>query len=266
MLHSIIDSINLDKNVPIPLYYQLKKQILSQIEEGNIKEGELLPPEKDLCKVWNISRPTIRQAFAELVDEGFLNRYKGKGTFVSAPKINDRFFSKLESFHDEMVEKGFSPKTLVVKLEVINGPHEANEQLSISPNAPLIYLSRVRSVNSSQKGIPDIEGYKPEVPLVYVETFMPYDEYKDLMLVDFSVNSLYDSLEKLYHMRINRVKREFVSVNAQKIEAEHLQISRNKALLLVKTVAFSANKSSPVEFSIARYRGDLNKFSVELSR
>jgi len=248
----ILDSINLDKNIPIPLYYQLKKQILALIENTNLKEGELLPPETDLCKKWNVSRPTIRQAFTELVNEGYLNRYKGKGTFVSSPKVNDYFFSKLESFHDEMVEKGYNPITLVVRQEKISGPHEANERLSLPLNAPLIYLSRIRSVDT--------------VPLVYVETFLPYDEYKDLMRVDFTRNSLYDSLEKLYGKRVNRVRREFVSVNAHQKEAELLKIARNKAICLVKTVAYSTDYPNPVEFSIARYRGDLNKFSVELSR
>jgi len=247
-----LDSIKLDKNVPIPLYYQLKKQILSLIERAEIKEGELLPPENDLCKMFDVSRPTIRQAFIELVNEGYLNRYKGKGTFVSTPKVNDRFFSKLETFHDEMVEKGYNPNTLVLKLEKINGPHEANERLNLPLKAPLIHLSRVRSVDS--------------IPLVYVETYLPYDEYKDLMQVDFTVSSLYDSLEKLYHKRVDRVIREFVAVNAPQKEAKLLQIARNKALCLVKTVAYSENSPSPVEFSIARYRGDLNKFSVELSR
>jgi GntR family transcriptional regulator len=251
-VHSIVDSINLAKNVPIPLYYQLKKQILALIESAAIKEGELLPPENDLCKYLNVSRPTIRQAFTELVNEGYLNRYKGKGTFVSTPKVNDRFFSKLESFHDEMVEKGYNPHTLVLKLEKIDGPHEANERLSIPLDAPLIYLSRVRSVGNA--------------PLVYVETFLPYNEYKQLMDVDFTTNSLYNSLEKLYRIRVNRVRREFMADNAIPKEANLLNIARNKALLLVKTVAYSSNVSSPVEFSIARYRGDLNKFNVELSR
>jgi len=249
---SIFDSIKLEKNIPIPLYYQLKKQILSMIEKAEIREGELLPPENDLCNMLNVSRPTIRQAFTELVNEGYLKRYKGKGTFVSTTKINDRFFSKLETFHDEMVEKGYNPRTLVVKLEVNKGPHEANERLILPLDAPLIYLSRVRSIDNT--------------PLVYVETFLPYDEYKDLMKIDFTVSSLYDSLEKLYHRRVNRVRREFVATNSLQKEAELLHIARNKALCLVKTVAYSDDHPNPVEFSIARYRGDLNKFSVELYR
>ena len=248
----ILDAITLDKSIPVPLYYQLKKQLLALIENADLKEGELLPPENDLCETLNVSRPTIRQAFTELVNEGYLARYKGKGTFVSIPKVNDRFFSKLETFHDEMVQKGLHPQTVVLKLEKINGPHEANERLDIPLNAPLLYLSRVRSVDT--------------VPLVYVETFLPYESYAKLMDVDFTENSLYDSLEKIYHVRVNRVRREFVAVNAHQSDAELLQIARNKALSLVKTVAHSGDAPGPVEFSIARYRGDLNKFSVELSR
>jgi GntR family transcriptional regulator len=247
---TVFDTITLDKNVPIPLYYQLKKRLLALIESAELKMGELLPPENDLCAILNVSRPTIRQAFSELVNEGYLTRHKGRGTFVSKPKVEDRFFSKLETFHDEMVEKGFNPVTLVVKLEKISGPHEANERLFLPLDAPLIYLSRVRSVDT--------------VPLVYLETFLPYDSFDKLMLVDFKTNSLYDSLEKLYQIRVNRVRREFMAINARQREAELLQIARNKAISLVKTVGFSGE--TPVEFSIARYRGDVNQFSVELFR
>ena len=247
-----LDSISLDKNTPIPLYYQLKKQILSLIENATIKEGELLPPENDLCRMLNVSRPTIRQAFSELANEGYLNRYKGKGTFVSRPKVNDHFFSKLETFHDEMVEKGYNPNTLVLNLEMINGPHEANERLSLPLDAPLICLSRVRSIDT--------------VPHVFVETFLPFEKYKELLQIDFTANSLYDSLEKMYHIRVNRVWREFVAVNAKKKEADFLNTTKNAALILVKTVAYSSGAPDPVEFSIARYRGDLSKFSVEVSR
>ena len=252
VIETLVDFLRLDKNIPVPLYYQLKKQILALIEDKIIKEGELLPPENELCRLLSISRPTIRQAFLELVNEGYLNRYKGKGTFISSPKVNDRFFSKLNSFHDEMVEKGYNPKTLVVKLEMINGPHEANERLSLPLDAPLIYLSRVRSVGAT--------------PLVYVETFLPYEEYQRLMQVDFTMNSLYESLEKLYNIRVSSVRREFTATNARAKEVELLQIDRNNAVIQVKTVAYSSADPAPVEFSIARYRGDMNKFTVELAR
>ncbi|MDR2629292.1 MAG: GntR family transcriptional regulator [Spirochaetaceae bacterium] len=249
-MDNIFNAIKLDKNIPIPLYYQLKKQILSLIENAAIQEGGMLPPENELCEVLNVSRPTIRQALSELVNEGYLSRYKGKGTFVSNPKVEERFLSKLETFNQEMISKGLTPQTKVIKLEKITGPHEANEKLALPLNAPLIYLGRLRLADG--------------VPLVYVETFLPYEQYPKLMEVDFTVNSLYQSLEDLYHVRVNRVRREIEAINARHKEAELLQITKNKALILVRTVASSDDAPMPVEFSIARYRGDRNKFSVDI--
>jgi GntR family transcriptional regulator len=249
-MDGIFTSIKLDKNVPIPLYYQLKKQILTLIEKGIIQEKDMLPPENELCEILNVSRPTIRQALSELVNEGYLNRYKGKGTFVSNPKVEECFLSKLETFNQEMKSKGLTPQTLVIKLEKLTGPHEANEKLGLPLDAPLIYLSRVRLAD--------------QVPLVYVETFLPYEPYLKLIEVDFTVKSLYQSMEELYHIRVNRVRREIEAINARSKEAELLQITKNKALILVKTVASSDDVPMPVEFSIARYRGDRNKFSVDI--
>jgi GntR family transcriptional regulator len=245
-------SIKLDKNVPIPLYYQLKRQILSLIENSIIKEGDMLPPENELCEQLEVSRPTIRQALMELVSDGYLDRYKGRGTFVSKPKVDDRFFSKLESFNNEMRSKGLTPHTKVLIKQEIKGPHEANERLQIPLDAPIIYLSRLRSVD--------------KVPLVYVETFLSFEKYDKVMDVDLSVNSLYDSLEEIYHVRVSRVRREIEAINAPRQDAELLEIAKNKAVSLVKTVSFSENSPDPIEFSIARYRGDLNKFSVDVYR
>ena len=241
-----LGSVKLDKNIPVPLYYQLKNLVLDMIGEGSLKEGDLLPPESELCAALDVSRPTIRQAFGELVSEGYLNRYKGRGTFVSKPKLDARFLSKLETFNDEMRSKGLKPSTTVLKLERMSGPCEANERLSIQLDSPLLYLGRVRFADG--------------VPLVYVETFLPYERYSALMEVDFGESSLYKSLERLCGVRINRAHRQIESVNARKSEAELLQIATNKAVSLVKTVAYSDD--TPVEFSVARYRGDLNKFSV----
>ncbi|MDR2606809.1 MAG: GntR family transcriptional regulator [Treponema sp.] len=245
-----LSSIKLDKSIPVPLYYQLKKQILSLFENASLQEGDILPPENELCETLNVSRPTIRQAFNELAMEGYLARYKGRGTFVCKPKVEEKFFNRLQSFNAEMISKGLIPKTEVLGLERLNGPHEANERLNLPLSAALIRLSRLRWAN--------------DTPLVYVETFLPFDRYRALMDVDFRTTSLYQSLDNLCHVRVNKVRREIEAVNARKKEAKLLQIAQNKALILVKTVAYSEDDSLPVEFSIARYRGDRNKFSVDI--
>jgi len=251
-MEDYIREIKLDKSIPIPLYYQLKKSVLKLLEESKLKEGDMLPPESELCAILNISRPTIRQAFNELMSEGYLSRYKGRGTFVSKPKVEARFLQKLETFNSEMRSKNMTPHTLVLALKKIAGPGEASERLNLPVDTPLIYLSRLRSADGN--------------PLVFVETYIPYEKYSRLMDVDFNEKSLYDSLESIYNVKINRVRREIEAVNARRSEADLLKISTGKAVSLVKTVGFADNFPDPVEFSVARYKGDINKFTVDIYR
>jgi len=67
---------------PLPLYVQLKQIIKHQIAEGTLKEEAPIPSERELCKIYNISHITVRQALVELTREGFLFRVPGRGTFV----------------------------------------------------------------------------------------------------------------------------------------------------------------------------------------
>lgn len=71
----------LDKNSPIPLYYQLKEQIRQQIEDGTIKPGEKLLSESEMIQKYCIGRLTVREALSQLVNEGFLEKQHGRGTF-----------------------------------------------------------------------------------------------------------------------------------------------------------------------------------------
>jgi DNA-binding transcriptional regulator YhcF (GntR family) len=73
----------IDKNVPIPLYYQLKELIKKKIESGEFKPGDRLPTEQELSEMFSISRTPVRQALIELTYEGILYRRPGLGTFIS---------------------------------------------------------------------------------------------------------------------------------------------------------------------------------------
>ena len=79
-----------DKDVPVPLYYQLKEIIREDIERGRLSPGRSIPSERELVDRYNISRMTVRQAISELVVEGYLYRQRGKGTFVAEPKIKQK--------------------------------------------------------------------------------------------------------------------------------------------------------------------------------
>ncbi len=73
----------LDKHSSIPLYAQLRELLVEDIQDGIYKPGDRIPSELDLCKQFDLSRPTVRQAISDLVADGVLTIEKGKGTYVT---------------------------------------------------------------------------------------------------------------------------------------------------------------------------------------
>ena len=77
---------SLDKESPVPLYYQLKEILMAMVDDGDLAPGDIVPSERDLCERFSISRMTASKAMSALVDEGVFRRERGRGTFVSHPK------------------------------------------------------------------------------------------------------------------------------------------------------------------------------------
>ncbi|HHW48427.1 MAG TPA: GntR family transcriptional regulator [Clostridiaceae bacterium] len=74
---------SLDRKSNTPLYLQLKNLIIEKIRNGELKPGSFMQTEDELCREYGISRYPVRQALGELVDEGYLQRTRGKGTIVN---------------------------------------------------------------------------------------------------------------------------------------------------------------------------------------
>ena len=71
------------------LYHKIAEFIMEKIKTEEWKKGQLIPSEKEFCEQFQVSRPTVRAAIAYLANQGYLVTVKGKGTFVSKPKIVD---------------------------------------------------------------------------------------------------------------------------------------------------------------------------------
>ena len=75
-------------NSAIPLYQQVAEDLKNRIEQGEFCSGQSIPSEAKLCEQYEVSRITIRNAIAELVEQEILVKYQGKGVFVRTPKIS----------------------------------------------------------------------------------------------------------------------------------------------------------------------------------
>ena len=68
---------------PRPLYLQLADYLREQIKSGQIKPGDKLDSEPEMVKKYGVARQTIREALQQLVNEGFVVKKHGKGSFCN---------------------------------------------------------------------------------------------------------------------------------------------------------------------------------------
>ncbi|KES15892.1 Transcriptional regulator [Gilliamella apicola SCGC AB-598-I20] len=102
----------------IPRHLFIQQDLLKKIQSGEYAQGQLIPKESELTDIYQVSRPTVRQAIQFLVNDGFLERRKRRGTIVKQQKINQEFTHIIESYDSEMNRKGLHPTTKVLTFKV----------------------------------------------------------------------------------------------------------------------------------------------------
>lgn len=250
MENSILNSDNkLNKDVPIPLYFQLKEIIKEKILEGELEAGDLIPSERELSKKYEISRPTIRQALQELVNEGLLNREKGKGTFVAKPKINYGFIQRLTTFYDDMKKKGYQLKTEIRRKEIRKVTEGLMKKLNLEKDDKIIFLDRVRYIENE--------------PIVRVMNFVPYNICPGLLEEDLEDKSLYKVMREKCGVKYYRAEISLEPVIAKKYDAEILATQEGAPIHLMENITYDQN-NRPMDYFESRFRGDKGKIQVEL--
>lgn len=242
----MISDHTLDKAVPIPLYYQLKTIITTEIDNGNYAPDEAIPTEEELISLFQISRTTVRQAISELVRDGKLYRIKSKGTFVARNKINQDFIVRLESFNDQILKQNKVPKTELLSMQTITPPAQVAQALRLKPGEDAILLHRKR--------------FADDRPIVVVQTYVPYNKCSFILDHDFTTASLYKLLEQHSpHYKIHYVDRVIEAVKASSQNARYLEIKPGDPVLFFTSTGYTQD-DIPLEYSLAYYRGDCNKF------
>jgi len=131
---------------PVPRYHQLKEILRKRIESGEFKPADQFPTEEQLCQEYGVSRGTVGRAIKILVDEGWLRREQGRGTFVTRPSLSPVFF-RLANFTEDMRQRGLEPRTKLLSLEVISASEEIAARLQIPVGEKVIKISRLRLAN-----------------------------------------------------------------------------------------------------------------------
>ncbi|WP_334195774.1 GntR family transcriptional regulator [Muricomes intestini] len=231
----------------IPLYLQIRRTIYEKIINGEYKPGEKLPSEDKLAEVFGVSRITINKALAELMNQEYLIREQGRGTFVSKMR-KEKTGRKSLGFSQSLVSKGFKVDTFVYKKEKMIPNKEIAQTLKVPVTREVIHLQRLRSVNKN--------------PVVLQESYVFTNNCDRLLEIDFEKESLYEVLKNEFHEEVVTAKDTIEAIGAQGEMCEKLQVIPGFPILRAKRVA-STQEGKNVEMTTSLYRGDQYVLEVE---
>lgn len=237
----------INRDTPLPLYYQLEKIIKEAITCGDLKPGDMLPTEMELMEIYSISRATVRHAVSNLENEGYLRKERAKGTFIKYPPLERKFMGNLKCFSEEMQRKGIPHSTLELEKSVIEANSQVGDRLQLKPGAPVFYLKRLRSVDES--------------PVLIVQSYIPYEICSGIEKEDFNFSSLYDVLENQYGIFLRHGHRWIEPKIVDSDETiQLLNIKPGTCISSVESIIYSED-NRPVEYHYAEMIG---KISIEL--
>jgi GntR family transcriptional regulator len=234
--------VTIDRQSPVPLYHQLAEQLSSAIAGGQLQPGDPFENEIAVAERLQVSRPTVRRAIQELVDQGLLVRRRGLGTTVANSKVHRKF--ELTSLYDDLLREGRDPLTTVLKHEITTDDRAA-AALDLPVDTPLLHVTRVRRAGAT--------------PLALMNNWLP-PATSDVTREDLEANGLYAVLR-------DRGVRPVVaqqSIRARMptaLERRHLEIRGSQPVLTMSRMAFDASGNA-VEFGDHSYRA--SDYTIEL--
>ncbi|WP_108671609.1 phosphonate metabolism transcriptional regulator PhnF [Peribacillus acanthi] len=239
----------INKQSPVPIYFQLEEWMKQQIEDGKWKAGRAIPSERELSEQFKVSRMTVRQALANLVQEGILLKKKGLGTFVKEQKL-EQVLLGLTSFSEEMLKRGMTPKSILINFEKITANPLVASQLAIHTNEEVFRIERIRLAD--------------DVPMAFETAYLPAHLFGEMTKED-AYGSLYDYLQTQKGLKIQEAKQDIEALLADTRLAEFLQIKVGAPILQITRTAY-LQTGTPFEYVRTAFRGDRYRFNHQVTR
>jgi GntR family transcriptional regulator len=235
-----------DRNSPLPLHHQLKQHLLEKIELGEWKPDDLIPSEQELQDQFGLSRTTVRQALSDLTHEGLLIRERGRGTFVTPPKMTHSPDAR-KGLTEFMLQHGIPPGWKIFEKGFVTANKETAVNLDLPPKSRVYRLRRLRLAEEKPIGVHT--AYLPEAVAAQIN---------EAALLEGG------SLQYISHipqMMTSRASRIIEAIPASEPDVSLLQIAPGSPILQIIRVARSSS-GEPLEYLEARYRGDRFKYQI----
>ena len=236
-----------------PKYYILKKVLEEKIENEEFPAEEPIPSERELMEMYQVSRITVRKAVDELVNEGYLYKIQGKGTYVKTDERSSNLFA-ITSCTEDVVRMGMKPTKKVMVAELVYANAKRAKALEITQEERVFMLGRIL--------------FADQEPLNYTVTFLPEKVFPGIDRHSFDRESLYQVLQEEYGVRLTKARRTIEAILARDEVAEYLDIEEGSPIILFRCVTYGIvnGKEIPVENFKCYYRTDKFKFYIDQVR
>ncbi|MGI8870839.1 MAG: GntR family transcriptional regulator [Mycobacteriales bacterium] len=238
-------TVTIDRASPVPLYFQVAECLTGAITDGTLAPGAKLANELDLADRFGVSRPTMRKAIEQLVDQGLLVRRRGVGTQVVHTQV--RRSIELTSLHDDLAVAGQRPRTDVLGHAVEPALDDVARALGIRPGTPVVSLQRLR--------------FARDEPLALMHNFLPVD-LCDIDAARLTDHGLY-ALLRGAGITLSVAHQTIGARQASAAEAKLLAERRNAPLLTMVRTTYD-DRGRAVEFASHLYRASLYQFDLTL--
>jgi GntR family transcriptional regulator len=234
----------------LPLYAQVEDALVSRISSGGWPEGSRLPPESCLIEEFAVSRTTIRMTIQSLIRRGLVEIRRGRGTFVTQPKIRQEL-TELTGFVEDMQALGRHATARVLDRRTVAAPGDVARQLALPQGAPVVRIQRVRLADG--------------LPLSFDETYLVKDLGEKVLADDLETEPIFSLLEQKYSTPLVEAEYQLEAVSADDFAAAALGISVGAPVFLIERTSYSEGHR-PVDYEKLHYRGDQIRFVTRLAR
>jgi len=234
----------------LPLYRQIREEILEKISQGKWLPDTAIPTEAELTKQYGVAIGTIRKAVDTLVNDGLLYRSQGRGTFVRRPDFNTSLF---RFFRQQPADGGFIvPESLILSKALQVPPEEAITALNLQANQLAIHLKRLRFL----KG----------VVVLTEDIWLPEMLFANLVDIDSNEigSLLYPFYEKHCGLLVASATETLTIECADDDTASALKIETGHPVAVIERLAFGFDKT-PIEYRVSRGSADTFRYQIEIN-
>jgi GntR family transcriptional regulator len=232
---------DIDRNSPVPLYYQLKQVLLDEIRSW--QPGKMIPSEQELQDKYGLSRTTVRQTLSELVVEGYLKRERGRGTFIAEPKVA---YNPSVSVVDQ---QGVALGWQMLDQTWVEAPANVTAFLQMDENAKVMRIRRLRMAGEKSIGY-HVAYVRPEIA-------------SHIDVLKLLAGESLDYIAREERLKTARIHRTLEAVEVDKTDIELLQVPRTMPILQLERLVVGED-GYPIEYLLARFRGDRFKYQITL--